>query len=102
MGKTLGNDATAAVDRDIPPVVPPTPPSVKIQGKLGPKCKEDTGRKWFANEFACSAGSMMETCPKSCGVCKNCGDKEIFCPDFAAVGKCEFDLKYMLETCNYS
>merc|ERR550534_626683 len=92
----LGSDATATVDKYLPPVVPPTFPSVVIKGNPGPKCKEDPGCKWFANAGACAAGSMMETCPVSCGVCKNCGDKEVFCPEFAAVGKCEFDVKYML------
>jgi len=100
--RLLGNEATAVVDKNIPPVVPPVHPKVKIQGKPGPKCKEQSGCKWFADKSACSAGEMKETCPKTCGVCKNCGDKEIFCPFFASVGKCESDVKFMLETCNYS
>merc|ERR1712198_638986 len=100
--KLLGSDAIATVDKVLPPVIPPTQPSVVIQNKPGPKCKEDSGCKWLANKSACTSGQMMQTCPKSCGVCKNCGDKEVFCPHFAAVGKCESDVKFMLETCNYS
>jgi len=100
--KLLGSDAIATVDKVLPPVIPPTRPSVVIQNKPGPKCKEDSGCKWFASKSACTSAEMMHTCPKSCGVCKNCGDKEVFCPDFAAVGKCESDVKFMLETCNFS
>jgi len=98
----LGRDATATVDKNPPPVIPPVHPSVTIQGKPGPKCKEDAGCKWFANKSACKSGNLKASCPKSCGVCKNCGDKEVFCPDFAAVGKCDSDAKFMMEYCNYS
>jgi len=100
--RMLGKEATAVVDKNIPPVVPPTHPDVKIQGKPGPKCKEQSGCKWLANKSSCTSASTMQTCPKSCGVCSNCGDKEIFCPYFASVGKCDSDVKFMLTTCNYS
>jgi len=77
---------------------------IEGDGTPGSRCVE----QWNdCNELVklsgCHRGWMlMVMCPKACGLCDPCGDKEPYCEEFAKRGDCIKNPLWMNQYCNKS
>jgi len=80
----------------------PEPP----KGVIGPNCVSSKGCSFFAKNGCKGNGWLLTSCPKDCGICLPCGDKDVDCGERAAKGDChstsEKTQAYMYLNCNHS
>ena len=96
--RILAGDESAIVDEATP--APTQPPETK--------CVDAKGCGWFfrMNGGKCVGGSsedfLLKNCPKICGFCAPCGDKDARCAGWARAGKCGDEPEKMFPKCNQS
>jgi len=109
--KILGILTTTTTPKPTTTTTPP-PPTTKMTTTttsesathLGPKCVDSIDScQSRADDGDCENDwRMKQACPKSCGLCSPCGDKNEGCQYFANRGDCDLARLWMYENCNKS
>jgi len=95
--RILSGDESATVDENQTTAAPTKAPETRCVDERG------CGFIFRMNGGKCDGDDfLLGKCPKICGFCEPCGDKDAGCAQMAAAGKCEGEPAKMFPKCNRS